>query len=524
MRSLLHRARIATGASMTLGVVADRLAAAHGDRPLVEQPAGRDGRPAAVRLTHGQAADLVARMAGGLATGVAVGDRVVVAVPNGYELLLWCLAAARAGAIAVPVNDTLTADELDHVIDDAEPAVVVGRDEVPLGPPLPATGARPDDVAAIFYTSGTTGRPKGAELTHAGLLGGVRGAALWSPSFRRDEAVVGLPVAHIMGFSVLLGLAVAGIPAYVLPKFRPDEVLDAIEERRATVFAGVPAMYRMLLDAGAERRDLRSVRLWASGADVMPDELARRFQRMGASASLPVVGWTVGEAAFVEGYGMVETAGGVAGKLRPPLVPWSMGGAIGMPLPGNRLRVVVVPDDGDLGGARDARVGEIGELWVKGPGVLRGYRGSPDATAAAMTADGWLRTGDLVRRGPFGAVGFAGRVKHVVKRGGYSVYAVEVERALEEHESVAEAAVVGVPDVRDGEVPVAVVVLRPGAVGVDGEAIGRWVAGRLAPYKVPVRVEVVDSLPRTATEKVRRDEVRDRLLAAGEAPAGSGSG
>src|SRR5205807_147352 len=173
-----------------------------------------------------------------------------------------------------------------------------------------------------------------------------------------------------MGFAAILGLACAGIPVYFLPRFRPDEVLDAIESRRASIFIGVPAMYRMLLEAGAEQRDLSSVRAWGSGADAMPSELAAKFKSLG---------------------------------------------------------------------------------------VTKGYWGDTVATEAALTDDGWLRTGDLVRRGVLGAVVFEGRKKDVIKHGGYSVYALEVERVLEDHPDVVEAAVVGMPDERKGEIPVAAV-------------------------------------------------------------------
>ena len=272
---------------------------------------------------------------------------------------------------------------------------------------------------------------------------------------RRDEAVVALPVAHIMGFAVLLGLACSGVPAYVLARFRPDDVLDALEQRRATIFVGVPAMYRLLLEAGAEERDLSSVRVWASGADVMPADLAERFQRLGATAKLPFVG-PVGKAVFFEGYGLAESAGAVAVKASLPLLDRLLpGDSVGTPLPGYRFKVV--DDEG-----RPVRPGQVGELWVKGPGVTPGYWGDVSATEAVLTDDGWLRTGDLARRGPLGTVRFSGRSKHVIKRGGYSVYAVEVEAALEEHPAVVEAAVVGLPDERLGEVPAAAVRLAAG--------------------------------------------------------------
>jgi acyl-CoA synthetase (AMP-forming)/AMP-acid ligase II len=499
--SSLHRTGLFLGRrGLTLGVVMERLAQASGDRRLAEEAGG-------LALSYRDAAERVDRMAGGIAARIRAGDRVVLAVPNGYDLFLLSLATCRAGGVAVPVNSRMRPAEIDHVVADSGAELVVRRaDDVlgePLGRPVPAD---PADVAAILYTSGTTGLPKGAELTHRALLGQVAAGAMWPRWLRRDEAVVGLTVAHIMGFLCLLGMAVAGIPVYVVPTFDADDVLDAIEGRRATVFVGVPAMYRMLLDAGAESRDLRSVRLWVSGADVLPDDLARRFKRMGASVTLPVLGFSVGEAAFAEGYGMVELAGGVAAKLSPPWVPLGIGDFLGFPLPPHRLKVV--DDDGN-----DVAAGETGELWVQGPGVLRGYHGDPEATRKVLTDDGWLRTGDLARKGPLGLVFFAGRQKDVILHGGFTVYATEVERALEQHQDVLEAAVLGLPDDRKGEVPVAAVRVRPRAMATEQDLV-TWARQRLSGYKAPRQIRIVDDLPRTGTGKVQKDELRP-LFSAG---------
>jgi acyl-CoA synthetase (AMP-forming)/AMP-acid ligase II len=368
-------------------------------------------------------------------------------------------------------------------------------------PPAPrAVPSGRNDVAALFYTSGTTGKPKGARLTNRALVGQMSTGALWPSHLRRDEAVVALPVAHIMGFGALSGLAIAGIRVCFLSRFKPDAVLDVIEQRRSTIFIGVPAMYRMLLEAGAEDRDLSSIRAWASGADVMPPDLARRFQRMGATATIPGTNRSVGEAMFIEGYGMVEVGGAVATRISPPLVRLPLGDALGMTLPGYRTRVV--GEDGE-----DVASGTVGELWVKGPGVLDGYHGNPEASAEAITTDGWLRTGDLARRGPRGLLFFAGRQKDVIKNGGYSVFAVEVEASLEGHPDVLEAAVVGLPDERSGEVPAAAVRLRPGASTTPEELVS-WAGENMAPYKAPRRVIVVDELPRTGTTKVQKDQLR----------------
>jgi acyl-CoA synthetase (AMP-forming)/AMP-acid ligase II len=388
-------------------------------------------------------------------------------------------------------------DEVAHVVADSGASLVIhAAAEVDGAEPLAkAVPSKADDVAALLYTSGTTGKPKGAALTNKGLVGGLGAAALWPSRLHRDEAVIALPVAHIMGFASLLGLACAGIPVYLLASFHPIAVLDAIERRRATMFVGVPAMYRMLLEAGAEERDLKSVRVWASGADVMPQELANRFKRMGATATLPIIG-SIGEAMFAEGYGMVEVGGGVATKISPPFLHAGLGESLGFALPGYKLRVV------DAEG-KEVGNGGIGELQVKGPGVLKGYWHDDEASAKVLAEGGWLRTGDLARKGPFGLLFFEGREKDVIKRGGYSVYAVEVEQALEEHPQVLEASVVALPDDRVGEVPAAAVRLAPGA-DLDDLDLGAWAAEHMSDYKVPARFVAVDELPRTGTRKVQK--------------------
>jgi acyl-CoA synthetase (AMP-forming)/AMP-acid ligase II len=301
-----------------------------------------------------------------------------------------------------------------------------------------------------------------------------------------------LPIAHIMGFASGLGFALAGIPVVALRRFDATAVLHLIEQRRAGIFVGVPAMYRMLIEAGAEGRDLRCVHLWLSGADVMPTDLAERFQRLGSAVEVPGIG-PVGQAAFVEGYGLAESAGAVAVKAHlpvPGLGRWLTGDAVGVPLPGVRFRI------------RD------GELEVRAPGVTSGYWGDAEATTGALTDDGWLRTGDRAAVGPFGTVRFRGRAKDVVKVGGYSVYAVEVEAVLADHPAIAEAAVLGVLDERLGEVPVAAVRLEPGAGVVDVDALLSEAAAGLAPYKRPRRLVVVDDLPRTGTGKIQKDHLR----------------
>jgi acyl-CoA synthetase (AMP-forming)/AMP-acid ligase II len=480
---------------VTLGTLLERAATVHGDRQLVEE--SDDG----LALTFREGADRVALWAGAIQPRISPGDRVVIATDNGYELFLLCLATSRAGGVPVPVNPKMQQSEIDHVVQDSAAAMVI-KNAADLAPaePVDAVERDPGDVAAVFYTSGTTGKPKGAQLSHRALLGSGPMMAALPTNLRRDEAVSGLPVAHIAGFSMLLTLVCAGIPVFLLRKFRPDRALHAIESRRATAFIGVPAMYRMMLEAGAEHRDLRSVRLWASGADAMPDDLIRKFKSYGASVTLPVLGASIGEAMFVDGYGMVELAGGVAVRFSLPMVNLPVGSSAVFPLPPYKLKVV---DEQE----HQVGLGQVGELVVKGPGVMKGYYGNDDATRLTMTSDGWLRTGDLARRGPFGMVEFAGRKKDVIKHGGYSVFAVEVQEALEQHPDVAEAAVIGLPDQRKGEIPAAVIRCRDGR-SVSEDDLVAWAKEHMSDYKCPQRVVFVDELPRTGTDKVQKNELR----------------
>jgi long-chain acyl-CoA synthetase len=230
----IERAALLLRRDLTVGTLMDRLERVHGNRQLVVEAEG------GLSLTYAQAAKRVRRWAGGIAERTSPGDVVVIATPNGYEQMLLCFAASRAGTLPAPVNDQMRREEVAHVVKDSGATLVLrSAVEVDQGTPLAtAHPAEPADVAALFYTSGTTGKPKGAALTHRALVGQAASAAMWPTRLHRDEAVIALPVAHIMGFAVLIGLAVAGIPTHLLPKFNPVKVLDAIEARRATMFVG----------------------------------------------------------------------------------------------------------------------------------------------------------------------------------------------------------------------------------------------------------------------------------------------
>ena len=500
-RTLVGRATVAIRRSVTLADAMERLADLHGERVFTTE---EDAHGNVRTLTFTDAAQLVQRWSVAVHARSEPGAPVVVAMPNGIDKFLVCLAVARAGGLPAPVNPQMSEAEIDHVIEDSGAELVVRdiqelqRGKGARGAPIVPASPRADEVAALFYTSGTTGRPKGAALTHKALVGQVALAAAWPFGHRDDEMVMALPVAHIMGFVALMGPAMAGVPSYFLTRFSPTRVLDVIEQRRASAFIGVPAMYRTMLEVGAADRDLTSVRVWISGADVMPGELAKQFKSFGATATLPRIG-PIGEATFVEGYGMVEVAGNVATKFSPPGLPLGLGDSLGVRMPGWHFKVTDV--DG-----KTVLPGQVGELWLRGPGVLKGYWGDERATRDALTEDGWLRTGDLVRSGPFGTVLFHGRAKAVIKSGGYSVYPLEIEASLEEHPDVLEAAVVGLPDDKLGEVPVAAVRLRPGAT-ISAEDLVVWAGVRMAQYKAPRRAVVVDELPRTGTRKVQRERL-----------------
>ncbi|HEX5096822.1 MAG TPA: AMP-binding protein [Acidimicrobiia bacterium] len=486
------RVSLARARDVTLGTFLERFAHARANRVLVEQPDG-------LRLTYAEAADLVARAAGTVRTKITTGDRVVVALPNGYPLLLACLAVCRAGGVAVPVNERMAAPEIDYIEQDANAVWRIDDFDVLVdSPPTDAVPVSAEAVAMLLYTSGTTGRPKGAQLTHRSLLSGMRAGALAPEALLAHGCVTGMPVAHIAGLQMLLGLAAAGIPVFLLTHFRPTDALDAIEQRRPMLFLGVPAMYRMMLEAGAADRDLSSVRMWSSGADTLPPDIVDAFQRMGRGIPVPFTRLGIGRASFVDGYGMVELAGGVAVRVFGPIPIPGVRGLL-RPMQGHEVRIV--DDDG-----HDVGRGEVGELLVRGPGVMRGYYGRDDATAATVSGDGWLRTGDLARPRHLGFFELAGRKKDVIKHGGYSVFAVEVERALEEHPAVAEAAVLPLPDTAKGEVPVAAVRLHPDAVATP-ETLRAHCAAILSDYKVPRQIVVVDELPRTGTEKVQKRDL-----------------
>jgi long-chain acyl-CoA synthetase len=442
-------------------------------------PAGRT--PDAVALRAGSDAityrelDLrAARVAGALqAEGVDPGDRVTIEGHNTIPFVASYLGALRAGAVAVPLNPLAPDPELDRELAAAEPAVV-------LGPPLDGAGdaepavtvARDDsDVAVLLFTAGTAGAPKAAMLTHGNLVSNIRqvldhpGLAL-TPD---DVSLGALPLFHVFGLNAVLGLGLAaGASTVLLEHFHAADAVRAVRDHGVTVLAGVPAMYHAFLDLDddvAPAAAFSTVRLAVSGAAPLSPEL---FEAMRKRFNVVVH----------EGYGLTEAAPIVTTSAIGRQEPTA--GSIGPPLPGVDVRLV----DAD---ATDVLPGDPGEIWVRGPNVFPGYWRDPDATARALTEDGWLRTGDVAVADDDGELTLVDRAKDLVIVSGFNVYPSEVEEVLLEHPDVAEAAVVGEPDPRTGEAIVAFVVPEPGRRPGPDELLAHC-ARSLARYKCPTRV------------------------------------
>jgi malonyl-CoA/methylmalonyl-CoA synthetase len=459
--------------------------------------AGAPSAPVLFDPGHGwmRAAELeqtTRRVAGRLqAAGLEPGDRALFSAASSLDLVVAHIAALRAGIVVVPVNTAYREREVAHIVADARPKAAVVDDgdrarwiaaaagpgtvvvdpavELPDAEPAALDRALPDQPGLIGYTSGTTGSPKGAVLTHANLLAGcesVRIAWRWSAA---DRLVLALPLFHIHGLGVgLHGTLLAGAAAVLLPRFEVDAVLDAARDHDATLFFGVPTMYHRL--ASSPRvGELSRLRLCVSGSAPLPAELHRALGEHGGQEVL-------------ERYGMTETMMNVSnpfdGERRP--------GSVGLPLPGVELRL-----DGD-------------EILVRGPNVFAGYWERPDATSESFV-DGWFRTGDLASRDPDGYVRILGRSKELIISGGLNVYPREVEDVLLAHPAVEEAAVVGTPSEEWGEVVTAFVV--PNGSGLGERELIAFAAERLAAFKRPRLVQFVDSLPRNALGKVLKHEL-----------------
>ena len=368
---------------------------------------------------------------------------------------------------------------------------VAGTDRLPSTHPKPAT----DDLAIIQYTSGTTGTPKGAALTHRNLLANAAQARAWVPSITRGDGCVVyavLPMFHAYGLTLCLTFAMSmGARLVLFPKFDADMVLTVSKKHPATFLPLVPPIADKLLKASQEKGiPLTGTKVAISGAMALPHELVVPFEA--ASGGY-----------LVEGYGLSECSPVLMAN---PVADHRVPGTVGLPIPGTECRVV---DPDDL--TKDVAPGDRGELLVRGPQVFQGYYGKPGETAAVFV-DGWFRTGDIVTIDDAGFVRIVDRIKELIITGGFNVAPTEVENALRQHPDIDDAAVVGLPSTRSGEEVVAAVVATPGRE-IDVEAVREFVRDVLTPYKVPKRIFVIDELPKSMIGKVLRREVRDRLLA-----------
>ena len=364
-------------------------------------------------------------------------------------------------------------------------------------PPLPASHPKPatDDLALIQYTSGTTGTPKGASLTHRNLLSNAAQARAWVPSIVRGHGCVVyavLPMFHAYGLTLCLTFAMSmGARLVLFPRFDPDMVLEVTKKHPATFLPLVPPIADRLLKAAREKGvSLEGTQVAISGAMALPHELVVPFEA--ASGGY-----------LVEGYGLSECSPVLMAN---PVAQNRVPGTVGLPLPGTELRVVD-PDDP----TKDVEPGARGELLVRGPQVFSGYYGKPEETEKVFV-DGWFRTGDIVTVDGGGFVRIVDRIKELIITGGFNVAPTEVEIALRQHPQVDDAAVVGLPNPQSGEEVVAAIVLAAGVDHPDIEGIRDFARGILTPYKVPRRIFVVDDLPKSLIGKVLRRQVRDSLL------------
>jgi long-chain acyl-CoA synthetase len=475
--------------------------------------AARDGAAPAVRLgdavlSFAQLDAASARVAGLLRDrGVQPGDRVGVMLPNVPQFAAAYYGILRAGAVVVPMNVLLKSREVAFYLGDSQARLVLawhgfaedavsgaaaagaecllvtpGEFETLLGATTPQDGIverDADDTAVILYTSGTTGTPKGAELSHANLTRNAE-VAIGLLSLTPSDVVLGaLPLFHSFGQTCGLNAAVAaGACLALVPRFDPHAVLDTIHHHRVTVFEGVPTMYVALL-AHPERAkfDVTSLRLCASGGAALPVEVLRAFE-----AEFGCI--------ILEGYGLSETSPiasfNHADRERKP-------GSIGTPVAGVEMAL------------RDVENG-VGEIVIRGHNVMKGYWNRPDATAEVIDADGWFRSGDLARVDDEGYFFIVDRKKDMIIRGGYNVYPREVEELLYEHPAVREAAVIGVPHPDLGEEVGAAVALKPGATATADE-LREHVRSQAAAYKYPRHVWIVDELPKSPTGKILKREV-----------------
>jgi acyl-CoA synthetase (AMP-forming)/AMP-acid ligase II len=443
--------------------------------------------------------------------GLQRGERVAIYSPNCPEYAVVAYGSSMAGGTLTTLNPLYRAREVVYQLADAgakvlfyhplvQPIVDEAYPELPgmmlksladvwtiadntPPEPHPVAIAPREDIAALFYSSGTTGLPKGVMLTHFNIVANIRQACASFGTTALARPLAFLPFFHIYGFTLILNTTLAlGGTCVVTPSFDPKIVLELVQHHQITTLPTVPAALLALVNhSGAEQYDTASLRLVLCGAYAVPPEIERRAKQLFAGAT------------FVEGYGLTEAA--PLTNLNP--LGYVRSGTFGVPVSDTLEQVV------SLGTGLAAALGEPGELWVKGPQVMKGYWQRPGESAQALTSDGWLRTGDIVRADADGYVSFVERLKEMIKYRGYQIAPAELEAILLEHPAVLDVTVVPRPDPETGEVPKAFVQCRPG-VTVPAEELMAYVERRVAPYKKIRQVEFVEAIPKTASGKTLR--------------------
>ncbi|KRE38577.1 long-chain fatty acid--CoA ligase [Janibacter sp. Soil728] len=467
-------------------------------------------------LTYAQLHGLAAKAAGALrAAGLQPGDRVSLILPNVPAFPVLFYGTLLAGGIVVPMNPLLKGQEIEYFYNDsgAKFSFVWGdfaaeahigaegtsttvitsgpvgpsEEDLPAGEPIATPLERAgDDTAVILYTSGTTGRPKGAELTHDNLDLNAKRSAEDIIKIAPGDVIMGcLPLFHVFGLTCGLGAAVrSGATLTLVPRFEPGKALEVIARDKVTIFEGVPTMYgAMLHHPSVTETDTSSLRTCVSGGSSLPGETLREFEE-------------TFKVSLLEGYGLSETSPVASfNMLDQPTKP----GTIGRAIPGCEMKLV--GDDGNEVGPGEG----VGEIAIRGDNIMKGYWGNPEATAEAIP-DGWFRSGDIASVDEDGYYTIVDRKKDLIIRGGMNVYPREVEEVLYSHPDVLECAVVGVPHPELGEDIGAAVSLREGAAA-DTEEIKQYVKDRIAAYKYPRTVWVLDELPKGPTGKILKREI-----------------
>jgi long-chain acyl-CoA synthetase len=478
----------------------------HGDRPAV--------RLDDMVLSYTELQDGARRVARLLRDkGVGPGDRVGLVLPNVPAFPVIFYGALAVGAVVVPMNPLLKGREVTYYLEDSGASLVfawkdmaeeagkgadaVGIECIPVDPagfvdllaqhePDEEVVERDDDdTVVLLYTSGTTGQPKGAELTHANMMSNAATSAETLVELTEDDVVMGcLPLFHCFGLTCGLNAAVlTGACLTLVPRFDATKALEVVGRDKVTVFEGVPTMYAGMLHVeNPESYDMSSLRTCISGGSAMPVEVMKKFEQ-------------TFDCIVLEGYGLSETSP-VASFNRPDTE--RKPGSIGLPVRG--VEMLVLDDDG-----KEVAEGEVGEIAIRGENVMKGYWQREEDTAAAIP-DGWFRTGDMAKQDEDGYFFIVDRKKDLIIRGGYNVYPREVEEVLYEHEAVAEVAVIGIKDDDLGEEVGAAVALKDGH-DVEGEELQAFAKERLAAYKYPRAVWIVDELPKGPTGKILRREV-----------------